>query len=56
MTQTGGEPGDFATPEQEEQAKDLAAAVGEEVPEGMRSAEAAQRIEELKVQQEGDSS
>lgn len=39
-----------ATPEQEAQARDLAEQVGEDVPHGMRQAEAAQRIEELATQ------
>jgi hypothetical protein len=55
MTYSGEEPGDLATPEQEEELEKLAAAAGEEVPGGMRVAEAAQRIEELKVQQTGES-
>jgi hypothetical protein len=55
MTDSGAKPGDFASEEQNEQARELAAEVGEEVPSGMRAAEAAQRIEELKVQQEGES-
>lgn len=55
MTYSGEEPGDLATPEQEQEVRDLAAAAGEEVPGGMRVAEAAQRAEELKTQQ-GDES
>lgn len=38
---------DLATPEQLEQLRSLAAAAGEEVPAGIRAAEAAQRIVEL---------
>lgn len=54
MTDSGAQPGDLASEEQNEQAQELAAQVGEEVPSGMRAAEAAQRIEELKVAQEGE--
>jgi len=38
----------LATPEQLEELRSLAAAAGEEVPAGIRAAEAAQRIVELK--------
>lgn len=38
----------MATPEQLEELRALAGAAGEEVPDGMRAAEAAQRIEELR--------
>lgn len=37
-----------ATPEQMKELRSLAAAAGEEVPEGIRAAEAAQRIVELR--------
>lgn len=50
MTQSA-DPGGPATPEQEEELSDQAEAAGEEIPSGMRSAEAAQRTEELKIQQ-----
>ena len=39
---------DLATPEQLAELSSLAAAAGEEVPAGIRAAEAAQRIVELK--------
>ncbi len=39
---------DLATPEQLDELRSLAAAHGEEVPAGIRAAEAAQRIVELK--------
>lgn len=55
MTYSGEEPGDPATPRQQEELEELAAAAGEEVPGGMRVAEAAQRIEELKTQQPDES-
>ncbi len=42
-----------ATPEQEAELSRLADAAGEEIPGGMRAAEAAQRIEELKAQKAG---
>ena len=38
----------LATPEQLEELRSLAAAAGEEVPAGIRAAEAARRIVELK--------
>ena len=41
-------PDDLATPEQLEELRSLAAAAGEEVPPGIRAAEAAQRIVELR--------
>ncbi len=41
-------PDDLATPEQLEELRSLAAAAGEEVPAGIRAAEAAQRIVELR--------
>jgi len=41
-------PDGLATPEQLEELRALAAAAGEEVPDGIRAAEAAQRIVELR--------
>lgn len=55
MTYSGEQPDAPATPEQQEELRDLAAAAGEEVPGGMRVAEAAQRAEELKTQHKDDS-
>ena len=51
MTETNPE-SDLATPQQEEEAKSLAESAGEEVPGGMRAAEANQRIVELETQQD----
>jgi Protein of unknown function (DUF3072) len=51
VTDSTSERGDLATPEQEAELRKLAEAAAEEVPGGMRSGEAAQRIEELKTHQ-----
>ena len=49
MTESNDAEAQMATPEQMEQLRTLAAATGEEVPETMRSAEARQRITELRA-------